>query len=108
MNTSGGANTASGWAALSSNTIGLENTATGDIALTSNITGLSNTATAYTLVGKKNKTINGMDGVQLTVEFTSAGRDLCCVYWTTWNPGGAYEVRPVALYNPDRRANVDR
>ncbi|MFL5256365.1 MAG: YciI family protein [Rhodopila sp.] len=24
------------------------------------------------------------------------------------NPGGAYEVRPVALYNPDRRASADR
>jgi hypothetical protein len=24
------------------------------------------------------------------------------------NPGGAYEIRPVALYNPDRRSGPDR
>jgi hypothetical protein len=25
---------------------------------------------------------------------------------TAANPGGAYEIRPVALYNPDRRASA--
>jgi hypothetical protein len=26
----------------------------------------------------------------------------------TANPGGAYEIRPLALYNPDRRRGADR
>jgi len=34
-------------------------------------------------------------------EVLELARELAAV-----NPGGAYEIRPIALYNPDRRADV--